>query len=105
MSVRSRPNARCSSLPIARRSIAWWPNQFRLLLSSFAYVLVETIRRVGLKKTALAQAQVQVQTIRLVLFKIGAAIVRNTRRLRILMSSSYPRQMLFAQVVAQLDSG
>lgn len=81
----------------------WWPNQFRLLLSSFAYVLVETIRRVGLKKTALAQAQVN--TIRLALFKIGAAIVRNTRRVRILMSSSYPRQALFAQAVAQLDTG
>lgn len=81
----------------------WWPNQFRLLLSSLAYVLVETIRRVGLKKTALAQAQVN--TIRLALFKIGAAIVRNTRRVRILMSSSYPRQRLFARVVAQLDSG
>lgn len=25
----------------------WWPNQFRLLLSSFAYVLVETIRLVA----------------------------------------------------------
>ena len=25
----------------------WWPNQFRLLLSSLAYALVETIRRLG----------------------------------------------------------
>ncbi|MES0873692.1 transposase, partial [Sinimarinibacterium thermocellulolyticum] len=81
----------------------WWHNQFRLLLSSCAYVLVETIRRIGLKNTQLARAQVN--TIRLQLFKIGAAIVRNTRRVRILMSSSYPRQMLFAGVVAALDSG
>lgn len=81
----------------------WWPNQFRLLLSSFAYVLVETLRRIGLKKTALARAQVH--TIRLQLFKIGAAIVRNTRRIRFLMSSSYPQQRLFAQVVANLDTG
>lgn len=81
----------------------WWPNQFRLLLSSFAYVLMEAIRRIGLKRTALARAQIH--TIRLQLFKIGAAIVRNTRRVRFLMSSSYPRQALFAQVAANLDSG
>lgn len=81
----------------------WWPNQFRLLLSSFAYVLMEAIRRIGLKRTALARAQIH--TIRLQLFKIGAAIVRNTRRVRFLMSSSFPRQALFAQVAANLDSG
>ena len=28
---------------------AWWANQFRLLLSSAAYVLLETLRRIGLK--------------------------------------------------------
>src|SRR5688572_18506573 len=35
----------------------WWANQFRLLLSSAAYVLVSTIRRLGLKDTELAHAQ------------------------------------------------
>jgi hypothetical protein len=35
----------------------WWPNQFRVLLSSFAYVLVETLRRIGLAGTELARAQ------------------------------------------------
>ena len=30
----------------------WWPNQFRLLLSSLAYTLLETIRRIGLKGTS-----------------------------------------------------
>ena len=34
----------------------WWPNQFRLLMSSFAYVLLETIRRLGLAGTKLARA-------------------------------------------------
>ena len=81
----------------------WWPNQFRLLLSSCAYVLVEALRRLALKHTALARAQIN--TLRLTLFKIGAAVVRNTRRIRFLMSSSYPRQTLFAQVVATLNSG
>ena len=36
----------------------WWANQFRLLLSSCAYVLMETIRRVGLRGTDMARAQV-----------------------------------------------
>ena len=36
----------------------WWANQFRLLLSSCAYVLLEAIRRLGLAGTELARAQV-----------------------------------------------
>lgn len=81
----------------------WWPNQFRLLLASLGYVLVEAIRRLGLAGTALAQAQVG--TLRLKLLKIGAVIRRNTRRVRFLLSSAYPYQALFRQVVARLASG
>lgn len=81
----------------------WWPNQFRLLLSSCAYVLMNALRRIGLRRTALANAEVG--TLRLQLFKIGVAIVRNTRRIRFLLSSSYPRQALFVQVAAHLESG
>jgi hypothetical protein len=64
---------------------AWWPNQFRLLLSAAAYVLLETIRRVGLCGTELARAQVN--TIRLKVLKLGTVILRNTRRIRLLFSS------------------
>ncbi len=53
----------------------WWPNQFRLLLSSLAYALLGTIRRVGLAGTELAKAQCT--TLRLKLLKIGAVVVRN----------------------------
>ena len=81
----------------------WWPNQFRLLLASWGYVLLEAIRRLGLAGTALAQAQVG--TLRLKLLKIGAVILRNTRRVRFLFSSAYPYQALFRQVVARLASG
>jgi hypothetical protein len=35
---------------------AWWANQFRLLLSSAAYVLLEALRRIGLKGIQLARA-------------------------------------------------
>ena len=54
----------------------WWPNQFRLLLSSLAYMLLEAIRRLALKGTELANAYVG--TLRLKLLKVGAVILRNT---------------------------
>ncbi len=79
---------------------AWWPNQFRLLLSGLAYTLLEAIRRLALEGTELAHAYVG--TIRLKLLKIGAVIVRNTRRIRFLLSSSYPYQALFTHVAAVL---
>ena len=78
----------------------WWPNQFRLLLSSLGYILVESIRRLALKGTELARAQCG--TIRLKLFKIGAVVVRNTRRVRMHLSSSYPYKPLFWDVASRL---
>jgi hypothetical protein len=78
----------------------WWPNQFRLLLASLAYTLLEAIRRLGLKGTELAHAYVG--TLRLKLLKIGAVILRNTRRIRFLLSSAYPYQDLFFTVAARL---
>ena len=81
----------------------WWPNQFRLMLSSLAYTLIETLRRVYLAGTELAQAQVG--TIRLKLLKIGAVVVRNTRRVRLLLTSNYPYQELFIKLIARLVPG
>lgn len=80
----------------------WWANQFRLLLSSFAYVLLERLRTLGLAGTELARAQAS--TIRLKLLKIGAVVLRNTRRIQLLLSSSYPYQRIFGQVVQALSS-
>ena len=82
---------------------AWWPNQFRLLLASLAYTLIETIRRIGLKGTALAHAYVG--TIRLKLFKIGAVILSNTRRVRFLLASTGPNQDLYFLVARRLAGG
>jgi len=81
----------------------WWANQWRLLLSSLAYTLMEALRRLGLAGTELARAQCG--TIRLKLLKIGAVLVRDTRRVRFLLAASYPHQELFATVVARLASG
>lgn len=80
----------------------WWPNQLRLLLSTLAYTLVNRIRTVGLAGTELARAQVG--TIRLKLLKVGAVVVRNTRRIRFLLSSTFPYQHLFETVAARLQA-
>jgi len=71
----------------------WWANQFRLLLSACAYVLVEALRRTGLKGTEMERAQVG--TIRLKLLKLGTIIVRNTRRIRLLFSSAFVHKECF----------
>jgi hypothetical protein len=80
----------------------WWPNQFRQLLSGLAYTLFEGLRTRALKDTALAKASPN--RIRLTLLKIGAVIIRNTRRIRILMSSACPHQDLFLTVAYRLNS-
>src|SRR5688500_9525941 len=78
----------------------WWPNQLRLLFSALAYILIERLRFLTLQGTELATAQVQ--TIRLKLLKIGAFIIRNTRRFRFMLSSHYPFKDIFSQVIRKL---
>jgi hypothetical protein len=78
----------------------WWANQFRLLLSGLAYILMERLRALGLQGTELARSQVG--TIRLKLLKIGTAIIRNTRRIRLMLCSSYPYQNIFRKIAGQL---
>jgi len=80
-----------------------WPNQFRLLLASLAYVLMERPRNVGLTGTDLARAQIG--TLRCKLLKVGAVVVRNTRRIRFFLSSAFPRQDLFVRVARRFASG
>jgi hypothetical protein len=76
-------------------------NQFRVLLSAAAYVLVETLRRVGLAGTELANAQAG--TIRLKLLKIGGRIVRSVRRIVIHLASGFPLQQTFATILRRLQ--
>ena len=80
----------------------WWPNQFRQLLSGLAYTLFEGLRRMALTGTELATASPN--RIRLTLLKIGAVVIRNTRRIRLLMSTAYPHQNLFREVAWHLNS-
>src|SRR5579863_6343405 len=68
-------------------------NQLRLYFSALAYTLMEALRRLGLKGTAWAQAQVD--TIRLKLFKIGAIIRISVRRIMLQLNSAYPWKDLY----------
>jgi hypothetical protein len=86
-----------------RTSTAWMrSNQLRLYFSSFAYILIQTLRRLGLKGTELAQAQCD--TIRLKLFKIGAQIRVTVRKVWVSFSESYPYRDLFQRVFRRLQA-
>ncbi len=75
-------------------------NQFRVLLSAAAYILMDTLRRDGLADTELATAQVS--TIRLKLLKIGARIVCSVRRIVLHLAGGYPLKELFGRILARL---
>jgi hypothetical protein len=75
-------------------------NQLRLYFSALAYTLMEALRRLGLKGTEWAQAQVD--TIRLRLLKIGTVVRVSVRRVLLQFSSSYPWQAIFGQVYRAL---
>ena len=71
-------------------------NQLRLYLSALAYTLVEALRRLALKGTEWAEAQVD--RIRLRLFKIGALVHISARRVWLELNSHYPWQHIYARV-------
>ena len=77
-----------------------WANQLSLLLAALAYTLMINLRRHALAGTELAQACTA--TIRNKLLKIAAAIVRNTRRVRVLFASSHPMRTVFASAAQAL---
>lgn len=79
---------------------AFAANQFRLMLSSLAYVLIEHLRRTALRNTELATAQVN--TIRLKLFKVAARVVITVRRVMLHLSSAYPLQALFRRLATSV---
>jgi hypothetical protein len=65
-------------------------NQLRLWFASFAYVLLEALRRIGLRHTQFARATCG--TIRLKLLKIGAQVHKSVRRIKVAMASAFPHQ-------------
>jgi hypothetical protein len=65
-------------------------NQLRLWFASFAYVLLDALRRIGLRHTQFASATCG--TIRLKLLKIGAQVRTSVRRIKVAMASACPYQ-------------
>lgn len=68
-------------------------NWLRLMLAAVAYTLMERLRALALAGTELSRASAA--TIRVKLIKIGAAILRNTRRVTILLASHHPMRRTF----------
>jgi len=75
-------------------------NQLRLWFSSVAYVLLNELRRVGLRSTEFAKAQCH--TIRNKLLKIGGQIRISVRRISFSLANGYPYQKIFYQAYDNL---
>jgi hypothetical protein len=80
-------------------------NQLRLWFASMAFVLVDSLRRIALQTTDLADATCG--TIRRKLFKIGALVTISVRRIKLAMASGCPYKAVFATAhrALRLDTG
>jgi len=76
-------------------------NQLRLYFSSFAYVLIQGLRRLGLQGTQHARAQCT--SIRLKLLKIGARINITVRKVWLSFSEAYPYANDMVQILANIQ--
>jgi len=77
-------------------------NQLRMYFSAFAYVLLECLRRSGLKGTRHYMAQCG--TIRVKLLKVGTLIRHSARRVLLSFAESYPYGDLFRHVLRRLQA-
>jgi Transposase DDE domain group 1 len=75
-------------------------NQFRLLLSAAAYVLVESLRRLGLSGTEWGRSQAW--TIRLRLLKVAALVQVSVRRVYVRLASGFPLREVFVAAVTRI---
>jgi len=75
-------------------------NQLRLYFSTFAYLLLSELRRLGLAGTKMARAHAG--TIRDRLLRVGARVYVSVRRVLCRMTSAYVDRSLFVQVYQAL---
>ena len=80
----------------------FYANWLRCLFSALAYTLMQRLKTMALAGTELARASSA--TIRVKLLKIGAAMIRNTRRIRILFASHHPLCEVFLAAARALAS-
>jgi hypothetical protein len=77
-------------------------NQIRLYFSSAAYILMQALRRLGLRGTQMATAQCN--TIRLKLLKLGAQVKVTVRKVWISLAGGYPYVDIFYQAFRNLQT-
>lgn len=78
----------------------FFANQFRVLLTAAAYVLMQTIRGAA-AKTSLARAQVS--TLRERLIKLGARVIATARRVVVHLPKSFPDRNDWISIAARLN--
>jgi hypothetical protein len=90
------------ALEIDRTSCSsFWANQFRVLLTAAAYVLMQELRL----QTALTDcARAQVWILRDRLLKLGARVVGSVRRVVVHLPASFPFLKTFRAVAAALGA-
>ena len=79
----------------------FWANQFRVLMTAAAYVLMQELRS-GLAGTASARAQVS--TLRERFLKIGAQVVASVRRVVLHLPRSFPYLNSFHRLALRLGA-
>jgi Transposase DDE domain group 1 len=80
----------------------FWANQFRVLMTAAAYVLMQELR---LRAARTACARAQVWTLRERLLKLGASVVVSVRRVVIHLPASFPYLASFRQIALALGAG
>jgi len=89
-------------LEIDRTSCSsFWANQFRVLLTAAAYVLMQELR---LRAAGTACARSQVLTLRDRLLKLGARVMVSVRRLLIHLPASFPFLPAFRLIACRLGA-
>ena len=89
-------------LQIDRTSCSdFWANQFRVLLTAAAYVLMQELR---LRAAGTACARAQVWTLREQLLKLGARVLVSVRRVVVHLPASFPFLPVFRTVALRLGA-
>ena len=82
---------------------AFLANQMRVLLSGLAYVLLNALQRMTLKSSE-RFSRAYVGTLRNAFLKVGAIVIKNTRRISLRLDSHYPHQDLFIKMTNKLTA-
>ena len=86
---------------VRTRCTDFWANQFRVLLTAAAFVLLQELR---LRAARTACARAQVGTLRERLLKLGARVLRSARRVVVHLSAAFPFLASFRRIALAMDA-